>query len=117
MKLQVKETEVKQILNLLAIGYCEAQNLLRYETPRCYVKGVGGWKSDIYFFDDFAISTGYAPQGVKVNYSLLRELEKEAEREVYSGEIIEFEERKRLNRERLQKLFADYWKEKTGRDI
>lgn len=42
-------------------GYCDLQNIFRYEEPNYYNAGVYGWNCDIYcdFSRDIAITTGY----------------------------------------------------------
>lgn len=42
-------------------GYCDLQDIFRYETPAYYNAGVYGWNCDIYcdFSKDIAITTGY----------------------------------------------------------
>lgn len=63
---------------ILSIGYCDAQALLRYETPFAYSAGVYGWNCDYYDIDGVCISTGYRPIGRTVGYAALREAEKRA---------------------------------------
>lgn len=60
-----KETTIKSIKNNFAnvyrCGYCDLQDIFRYETPAYYNSGVYGWNCDIYcdFEKDIAITTGY----------------------------------------------------------
>jgi len=66
-----EETTRNYIMNnykVIEIGYCKAQELLRYQDRAYYTAGVYGWNSDIYIFNGVAISTGYRPFGhVKFN--------------------------------------------------
>ena len=55
-----------------SIGYCGAQNLLRYETPRAYCAGVYGWNCDLYTFGSIAITTGYRPIGQSIDYAIVK---------------------------------------------
>ena len=47
--------------NLYRCGYCDLQDIFRYEEPTYYNAGVYGWNCDIYtdFSRDIAITTGY----------------------------------------------------------
>lgn len=65
---------------VLAIGYCDAVNLLRYSSPFGYACGVYGWNFDAYEVGGVAICTGYRPTGKAVKYDMLREYEAKAEK-------------------------------------
>ena len=65
---------------VLAVGYCDAVNLLRYSSPFGYACGVYGWNFDAYEVGGVAICTGYRPAGKSVKYDLLREYEAKAEK-------------------------------------
>ena len=58
-------TTMKYIRNnwrkVFRVGYCDLQNIFRYEEPQYYNSGVYGWNCDIYcdFARDIAITTGY----------------------------------------------------------
>lgn len=45
--------------NIISIGYCDAQYLLRYHDPVAYTCGVYGWNFDVYEVDGVTICTGY----------------------------------------------------------
>ena len=45
--------------NRLAVGYCDAQNLLKAHNPYAYTCGVYGWNYDVYEAYDMYICTGY----------------------------------------------------------
>lgn len=47
--------------NVFRVGYCDLQNIFKYEEPQYYNSGVYGWNCDIYcdFARDIAITTGY----------------------------------------------------------
>lgn len=61
---------------ILSIGYCDAQALLRYETPFAYSSGVYGWNCDYYDIDGVCIATGYRGMpGKPVDNTDLREAE------------------------------------------
>lgn len=49
--------------NIISIGYCDMQELLRPLDPTAYTTGIYGWNADIYSFGPNAIVTGYRPFG------------------------------------------------------
>lgn len=59
------ETTMKRVVQLypkvFRCGYCDLQNIFKYEEPVYYNCGVYGWNCDIYvnFKRDIAITTGY----------------------------------------------------------
>ena len=64
-----------------SVGYCDLQNLLRYQSADFYTCGVYGWNMDVYTFGDYAITTGYRGMidNVKKDYhSLIREYDDKA---------------------------------------
>lgn len=71
MAFHITKKEAKQTFsNLIALGYCDAQNLIKhaggfriaYSSSKLY-----GWRCDYFLFKEknFCISTGYSPVGVK----------------------------------------------------
>lgn len=79
MKLLVTKKDIKNSgAKIIAIGYCEAQNLLKYSYAFAYSKGVYGWACDYYAFDNIIISTGYSPIGDRIDYDLLKKYEEKA---------------------------------------
>ena len=56
-------TTRKEIVNgssdILAIGYCDAYNLLTFCDPIAYNSGVYGWNYDVYSVGNKTICTGY----------------------------------------------------------
>lgn len=65
---------------VIKVGYCDLQNLLKYESPFSYTAGVYGWNADIYDFGGVAIVTGYRPFGnIHPDYEIVNRYEKEAE--------------------------------------
>ena len=48
---------------VISVGYCDLQNLLRFQNPIAYTCGTYGWNADIYDFGNVAICTGYRPFG------------------------------------------------------
>lgn len=66
---------------ILSIGYCDAQYLLKYESPIAYSTRSEGWACDYYDIDGVLISTGYAPldsRNMNHDYNLIREYDQKA---------------------------------------
>lgn len=80
MKFKVTKKEMRQSgRDILKIGYCNAQFLLRGFDPVAYSERREGWACDYYDINGVYISTGYDPIGAKVDYDLIREYDKKAE--------------------------------------
>ena len=81
MKLKTTNKQIRaNFYKVLSIGYCDVQYLLSYKNPFAYTCGTYGWNADFYEIGNFCISTGYRPIGEKVDYNLLVELEKQAQK-------------------------------------
>ena len=102
MKPRVTQKLVKEsYANVISVGYCGLQHLLRYENPRAYTAGVYGWNADVYEFGGTAIVTGYRPFGDTVPRELIEKYEKKAkaisekyrQKKFYTG-LFEEEKRK-----------------------
>lgn len=65
LKLKVIKRKIKQEYKyVLAVGYCELQNLLSHKAAFAYSCDVNGWACDYYYIaNDFCIATGYSPIG------------------------------------------------------
>lgn len=101
----------KEVINgttlVIRVDYCTAQSLLRYAETPFYTAGQYGWNSDVYFFGNVAISTGYRPFGVPAARDRLDRYEAAAKnagtREEVEALLKAFiEEEKADYRERLQ---------------
>ena len=80
MKLKTTNKEIQSNFSkIVKIGYCKAQYLLHYKSPFSYTCGVYGWNADFYQIGNACISTGYRTIGDSVDYSLLLQLEKQAQ--------------------------------------
>lgn len=77
-KKQIKEACYKN--ELLKIGYCELQNLLRYKCPFAYSSSSYGWACDYYKIGNHVISTGYSPIGAQLPYELIKKYEDKAKK-------------------------------------
>lgn len=70
---------------VLGVGYCDLQNILKYETPTAYATRAEGWACDLYHINDvYSIVTGYSYDRAATHklynedkslYTALRELE------------------------------------------
>lgn len=64
---------------IYAIGYCNLQHLLYFNTPVAYTANQYGWACDIYDMGGgVAITTGYAPIGVNIEYDLTYSFDQQA---------------------------------------
>ena len=59
-----KKDILSNFANIICVGYCDIQYLLRYIDRIGYTCGVYGWNADIYKIDNATvIVTGYRPFG------------------------------------------------------
>lgn len=83
MKLKTTRKEMARYPRIVRVGYCQAQNLLKYRSPFAYSCGVYGWNGDYYEVDGVLIATGYRSlpdtTGVKCSYDLVRKYDNMAE--------------------------------------
>lgn len=65
MKVRVTRKEVlSNYTNVISVGYCDLQFMLKYRDAKFCTAGVYGWNADIYEIDhDTAIVTGYRSFG------------------------------------------------------
>ena len=62
IKAKVTDREVREGYYTISLGYCDAQNILKYQAAKFYNYGVYGWRYDVYELDwNLAICTGYQP--------------------------------------------------------
>ena len=65
--------------DVIRVGYCNLQHLLKFENPIAYTTRVEGWAADVYSVKNRAIVTGYAPFGnIKPPYDLVRKYDDQA---------------------------------------
>ncbi len=71
--MKLTANEIKKNHTVISLGYCKLQELLAYKRRLGYTTSrVYGWRSDIYYFDSFVISTGYRPvKGIKVDNKVI----------------------------------------------
>lgn len=82
MKYKTTAKEVRNNYNVLTVGYCDMQSLLRNRSPESYTSGVYGWNFDVYNVSDIlpntVICTGYRgmpKSDYGLDYSVIREAE------------------------------------------
>ena len=95
MKLKTTMKITNNYSHVIAIGYCNAQFLLRYQNPVFCNAGIYGWNNDIYIGlpNDTCIVTGYRNlRGIHPDSNLLKEYEKQAEK-IACDWAIPYEER------------------------
>lgn len=99
-KIKTTQREIKSTYtNVVAIGYCDLQNLLNYFTSQCYTVRKEGWASDVYDFGTTAISTGYAPVGnIRIDYDTLQKYDKIGEMLRYNS-VLTWQAKKKKARE------------------
>lgn len=62
LKAKVTDRELRNGYYVIELGYCDAQNILKFANARFYNYGVYGWRYDVYELDwCLAICTGYQP--------------------------------------------------------
>ena len=99
MKMKKEQLTKKKVMtmynNVIELGYCEAQTLLKYRNRKGYTAGVYGWNADVYGFVNTAIVTGYRPFGnIRPDYDLVKEYEEKAKKIVtlnHDWNVIELE--------------------------
>lgn len=107
-KIKTIQKEMKnRFKKIVCTGYCELQHLLNYQTPIYYTTRREGWASDIYIFDDIAISTGYAPFGnITVDYDTIQKYEIAAEKIQYNYNL-DYQQRKKKVNSLLKKFIKN----------
>lgn len=79
IKARITDRDARESVDY-AIGYCEAQYLLKFFSPLYYTAGTYGRKSDIYYIDGVYYATGYGPQGERLDYDTVRKYDRLAEK-------------------------------------
>ena len=81
MKVKVTKKEIKEnYKNVISVGYCELQYLLRGKNPNFYTSGVYDWGADIYQINyNTCIVTGYRSFGnIKIERDTIQKYEEKA---------------------------------------
>jgi len=108
MKFKTTKKAIKQNYStILSIGYCHAQYLLQFESPIAYSTNSYGHACDYYEIDNICISTGYAPIGKNVDYSILKKYEDEARKIICDYSSASYDVKKQA----VQRLLLQFIKE------
>lgn len=106
MKYKTTRKTIKERYDkIIEIGFCNAQYLLKYETPFAYSTRIEGWACDYYNIGGVCVSTGYAPIGNKIDYEILKGYEQRA-RDIILNINLDTETKKQKVNELLNKLIA-----------
>lgn len=110
MKYKTTQRDVKaRYVHVIAVGYCNLQNLLSHESETAYTVRREGWGADIYDFGNTAIVTGYAPFGnIRPAYEIQKKYDRAAEKIRCNYELSWTEQK-----EALQKLIHEFIEEVT----
>ena len=100
MKARITDKDARDCVSF-AIGYCDAQYLLRAFNPVFYTAGVYGRKSDIYNINGLYIATGYGPVGEHIDYDTVRKFDKKAQK-IWSN----YEEKREKRAKKVEKLLT-----------
>lgn len=108
MKFRTTQKAIRaQYADIIQISYDNLQHLLSWTSPGAYTDRREGWGSDIYFFDDTAISMGYAPFGnVRPDYTIVHRYDEKA-RGIYNNRDIPW----KIRSEKLENLTNSFIKE------
>jgi len=114
-KIKTTKKAMKESFNkIIAIGYCNAQNLLHYEDAYTYCTRAEGWACDNYAIDNVLISTGYAPIASKnitnCNYELVNKYDLQAEKIINNYEL-SYEQKKKLVKALLNEFVLEATKD------
>lgn len=107
-KLETTKKSVKETFpRIISIGYCDLQNLLRYEYPIAYTHGIYGWNSDVYRIKpSLVIVTGYRPFGnINPSYELIQKYEERAR--IARNSDASYDDKKKEVQELLEFFIAD----------
>ena len=108
-KYKVTKKEMKKSYDkIICVGYCNLQNLLKFQEPFAYSTRAEGWACDYYDIDNVLISTGYAPidgKRTKSTYDICRKYDKAANKILCDYSL--YEEQK----EKVNSLLMEYIKE------
>lgn len=107
--MRVKVTKVKVVKensNVLSVGYCELQALLKDSSTPFYSVRSEGWACDYYILDNLVVSTGYSTCGEHIDYKIIRDYESKAQKINHNCDLT-YEQKKT----RLQRLVNKFTKE------
>ena len=108
MKKKTTQKEIKRLFkNVIRVGYCEVDALLKFEGVQWYNYGTNGWNCDITMIDlDTVIVSGYRPFGnIKPDYDVVRKYNDKAK------EILKSNSNSEIAREKISKLVKKFVEE------
>ena len=99
----IKENNSK----VINIGYCAAQNLLRFNEATAYSSGIYGWNCNFHQINQNAvIATGYRVAGKLIDYAIVEKYDNLAA-EIISNKTISWDDKKSLVNELLEKFIKE----------
>lgn len=108
-KYKTTKKAMKESYNqIIKVGYCTLQCLLKFQEPFAYSTRAEGWACDYYDINGILISTGYAPidgKRTKSTYDICRKYD-EAARKILCEYSLYEEQREKVN-----SLLMEYIKE------
>ena len=109
-KYKTTKKAIKEDYSKIAmVGYCDAQNLLKYEESIAYSTRAEGWACDYYDINGVLISTGYAPidgRNTHCSYDIVKKYDDQA-RTISDNYNLTYEQQK----EQVTALLQDFIKE------
>ena len=100
---KIKENNTK----VISIGYCAAQNLLRFNEATAYASGTYGWNCNFHQINEHTvIATGYRTSGKLADYTIVEKYDGLAS-EIISNKEIPWDEKK----SQIENLILDFIKE------
>lgn len=89
----IKENNAK----VISIGYCAAQNLLRFNEATAYCSGVYGWNCDFHQINSYTvIATGYRTSGKLADYTIVEKYDGLASEIIANKEIPCFDRKNQI---------------------
>ncbi len=104
IKISAKQVK-KTFPRVLAVPYCAAQTLLRFQAPVWYTAGVYGKNADVFCEGDAVIATGYRPFGKAARF--VKKYEEKAVQFLAKNKNASY----KIQIEGLQKIVLDWLKE------
>lgn len=99
----IKENNAK----VICIGYCAAQNLLRFNEATAYSSGTYGWNCNFHQINSYTvIATGYRTSGKLADYTIVEKYDNLAS-EIISNKSISWDDKK----SQIENLILDFIKE------
>lgn len=107
--IEVKKKDVlNSYYNIISIGYCSLQHLLKCKNTKMYTCGVYGWNAHIYHINNnTCIVTGYRPFGnIYPKYEITKKYEDKA-REIYCNNGLTWNEKEKKLEKLLDRFISE----------